>query len=291
MKSAPFTYCRPASVTEACALLAADEDARLIAGGQTLVPMMAMRLARPTALIDIARIPELAFVRREGDHIEIGAATRQAFAEANATVALDLPLLARALPWIGHSAIRNRGTIGGSIANADPAAEIPLVLATLGGAVVVQTPRGRERFAARDFFLGPMTTAIPADGCLVEAHFPVWTHQRIGACFTEISARHGDFAYVSAAAQVALDDNGSCVACALGVGGATAQPTQLAVDLTGARINETTAREKLSVAIETLDMMTDPHASPAYRKRAALALALRALLAARDEALAKRART
>jgi carbon-monoxide dehydrogenase medium subunit len=131
MKPAPFEYARPASVDEACALLAADDGARLIAGGQTLVPLMAMRLARPSRLIDIARIRELAFVRDEGGAIAIGAATRQCVVERDPLVREKLPLLARVMPVVGHAATRARGTIGGSLANGDPAAEIVLVAATL----------------------------------------------------------------------------------------------------------------------------------------------------------------
>jgi CO/xanthine dehydrogenase FAD-binding subunit len=136
MKPAPFDYSRPASIDEACALLAADDGARLIAGGQTLVPLMAMRLARPTRLIDIARISELAYVRDAGGFIEIGATTRQCDVERDAIVAAKVPMLAAVMPWIGHAATRARGTVGGSLANADPAAEIGLVAVTLGATLV-----------------------------------------------------------------------------------------------------------------------------------------------------------
>ena len=142
MKAAPFEYVRPRSVEEACACLAADPDAAIIAGGQTLVPMMAMRLARPTRLIDIARIPELHGIRDDGAAIAVGAATRQVTAANDDLIARKVPLLAAALPWVGHAATRNRGTVGGSVANADPAAEIPLVLATLGGDIVLRKSAG-----------------------------------------------------------------------------------------------------------------------------------------------------
>src|ERR1700675_3174115 len=130
MKPAPFDYARPADLDEACAMLAADDGARVIAGGQTLVPLMAMRLARPTRLVDIARIPALSFVREEGDAVVIGAATRQCVVENDPLIRAKLPLLARVMPFVGHSATRARGTIGGSLANADPAAEIALVAVT-----------------------------------------------------------------------------------------------------------------------------------------------------------------
>ncbi|MBV9236056.1 MAG: FAD binding domain-containing protein, partial [Xanthobacteraceae bacterium] len=131
MKPAPFDYVRPASIDEACAALAVEESV-VIAGGQTLIPILAMRLARPARLVDIARIPGLAGIREEGDAVVIGATTRQVEAERSAVIAARVPLLARALPFVGHAPTRNRGTLGGSVANADPAAEIPLVLVTLG---------------------------------------------------------------------------------------------------------------------------------------------------------------
>ncbi len=293
MKAAPFEYSRPASVAEACELLANDEDARIIAGGQTLVPMMAMRLARPTRLVDISRIPELSFIRDDGDAIVIGAATRQADVEKSGLAARKLPLLALALPWIGHTATRNRGTVGGSIANADPAAEIPLVLTTLGGSVIARDTGGATTISADDLFEGPMATAISPLACLAEARFPVWTQERVGAAFLEISARKCDFAYVSVAAQVALDANGRCVTCAIGIGGATSTPTRLksaSAALVGLEINEGYIRAAIADEIAALDIMIDPHASPAYRRRVAATFALRALLAANENALRTGAR-
>src|ERR1700712_2475183 len=137
MKSAPFEYVRPDSLAEACALLAEDEDARVIAGGQTLVPMLAMRLARPAKLVDILRLPELVGIREEVGAVVVGATTRQASAERDPIIKASLPLLAQVLPWVGHPPTRNRGTIGGSIANADPSAEIPLAAVTLGAEVLL----------------------------------------------------------------------------------------------------------------------------------------------------------
>ena len=144
MKAAPFEYCRAADIDEACTWLAADDGARVIAGGQTLVPMMVMRLARPTRLIDINRIAALSYIRKDGDGIAIGATTRQSVMERDALVAAELPLLARAMPWIGHSATRARGTVGGSLANADPAAELSLIAVTLD-AVLSYRQGGKTR--------------------------------------------------------------------------------------------------------------------------------------------------
>lgn len=288
MKPAAFDYARPQSIDEVCALLAQDEDAVIIAGGQTLVPMMAMRLARPTRLIDIARIPALRGIRDDGGAIAIGATTRQAEAEASALVARALPLLAKALPWVGHAATRNRGTIGGSVANADPAAEIPLVLVTLGGDIVLRSAGETKTIAARDFLLGPMMTAIGPASCVTEIRFPVWRGDRIGVGFQEISARRSDFALAAAAAQVALDEDGQCRACAIGIGGATAAPIRLgaaAEALVGSTLSDEAIADALAGDIEALEIMSSPHASDAYRRRAAGVLAARAIAEARDHAL------
>src|SRR5262245_39996386 len=158
MKPAAFDYLRPATVAEACARLDDDENARVLAGGQTLIPMLAMRLARPSCLVDIARIPELSGIDDAGAHVAIGAATRQAVAERDPVIARKVPLLAKALPWVGHAPTRSRGTIGGSIANGDPAAEIPLVAVTLNATLIVETVVQTSELAAGELYLGPMIT-------------------------------------------------------------------------------------------------------------------------------------
>src|SRR5471030_2977161 len=189
MKPAPFEYVRPNSLLEACQLLASDEDARLIAGGQTLVPMLAMRLARPAKLIDILRLPELAGIRKEPGFVWVGATTRQAQAERDPVIRASLPMLARVLPFVGHPPTRNRGTVGGSIANADPSAEIPLVAVTLGAEILLATADGPSSVPADDFFIGPMLTTIGLGECVSGVRFPVWPHKRVGVGFFEISAR------------------------------------------------------------------------------------------------------
>ena len=229
MKPAPFDYVRPETLAEACALLAGDEDARVIAGGQTLVPMLAMRLARPAKLIDILRLPELAGIREEDGAVIVGATTRQAQAERDPVIRASVPMLARVLPWVGHPPTRNRGTVGGSIANADPSAEIPLVAVTLGAEILLATPDGPASMPADDFFIGPMLTTIGMGECISAIRFPVWPHKRIGTGFFEISARKSDFAFVAAAAQVALDEEGRCLDVALGVGGVGDRPLRLDV--------------------------------------------------------------
>jgi CO/xanthine dehydrogenase FAD-binding subunit len=290
MKPVPFAYERPRTIDEACALLKADEGARLIAGGQTLVPLMAMRLARPTRLIDIARIPELSFVRDEGSVVAIGAATRQCIVESDPLVRVKLPLLAKALPMVGHAATRARGTIGGSIANGDAAAEIVLVAATLGATLRYRDGDAMHEATASDFFLGPMLTAMPPSACLIEARFPVWPELRIGVGFHEVNARQSDFAFVSAAAQIAVDAQGLCTRVTVGLGALAAQPVRLdavAEALKGARAEERAVRAAVIAALADVEPMADLHASADYRRRAAVTLAVRAVTDAYQAALGR----
>ena len=288
MKPAPFDYVRPDSLGEACRLLAGDEDARLIAGGQTLVPMLAMRLARPAKLIDILRLPELAGIREEAGAVIVGATTRQAQAERDPVIRASVPMLARVLPWVGHPPTRNRGTVGGSIANADPSAEIPLVAVTLAADILLATTDGPTSMPADDFFIGPMLTTIGQGECVSAIRFPVWPHRRIGVGFFEISARRSDFAFVAAAAQVALDDEGRCLEVALGVGGVGDRPLRLDVSsLVGTELDAASVAAAVNAAAGGLDATSDLHASAAYRRRVASVLCIRALEQARVDASAR----
>ena len=287
MKPAPFDYVRPPDLVAACAILAADEGARIIAGGQTLVPLMSMRLARPTRLVDIARIPELAFVLEEGEAVVIGATTRQCLAAAHPLIAARLPLLAKALPWVGHAATRARGTIGGSLANADPAAEIPLVAITLDAALACRDAAGVSEIPAGEFFIAPMVTGLPMGACLIAVRFPVWGEPRIGVGFHEVSARRSDFAFAAAAAQVALDADGVCRRIALGSGAVTDVPVRLGraeQALLGTRLDPATVRSAVHEAMSDIEAASDTHASAEYRRRAAATLALRAIVDARTMA-------
>ena len=285
MKPAPFEYSRPETLDQALALLASDDGARLIAGGQTLVPLMAMRLARPTRLVDIARISGLAHVRDNGDEIAIGATTKQCAVEDDPLIRAKLPLLARAMPHVGHTPTRARGTIGGSLANADPAAEIALVAVTLGATVAWREAGKASEAHVSEFIVGPMVTSLPQAACLTEARFPVWKEQKIGVGFHEVNARSSDFAFVSAAAQVALDADGRCARVALGIGAATAYPIWVAAAaLVGSRAEEKRVLELVDAALANVEMMDDLHASAAYRKRAARTLAARAVADAYKDA-------
>ena len=204
MKPQPFAYVRPDSVTEAIEhLLSGDGDAKLIAGGQSLVPLLNLRMARPSTLVDIVRLPELGAIAREGDQLVIGAAVRQRDVELSPVVQAACPLLPLALRYVGHLQIRNLGTIGGSLAHADPAAELPCVAVALDAVLVAQGPDGTREVAAADFFLGPFTTALGPEEILTQVRFPVTGGVH---AFVEFSRRGGDFAMTSVAASGALAD-------------------------------------------------------------------------------------
>ena len=278
MKPAPFDYVRPSSLAEVCEILAADEDARIIAGGQTLIPMLAMRLARPTRLVDILRLNDLRGIRAEADAVVIGAVTRQVEVERSEIVRRSLPLLTKALPWVGHPPTRNRGTVGGSIANADPSAEIPLVAVTLGAEIEIANPSDRMRMPADEFFIGPMLTSVMPGDCVCAVRFPVWTHKRIGTGFHEVSARQSDFAFVAAAAQVAIDEEGRCIEATLGLGGVGYRAIRIDVaPLLGKVPARAAITEVVRAATVDLEASSDLHATADYRRRVAVTLGTRAL--------------
>ena len=218
MKPASFDFLCPETIEEALAALAeGGGEARVIAGGQSLVPMLNMRLARPALLVDIMRLEALRRIETSGDEIVVGAGVRQAELEAWPTLLRDLPLLAAAFPWLGHVQTRARGTVCGSIAHADPSAELPLSLVTLGGAVSLRNRKQKRRVKADDFFVGMMATDL-AEGEMIEAvHFPK-APRGSGYAFREVGRRHGDFAIVACAAVA--DDRGS----RLGIAGVDDRP-------------------------------------------------------------------
>ena len=290
MKAASFEYSRVGSVDEACAILASDESARVIAGGQTLVPMMVMRLARPTRLVDINRIAELSYIRSDGDVISIGATTRQCLVERDALIAADLPLLARAITFVGHAATRARGTIGGSLANADPAAELPLIAITLDAILTYRFEDRTEKIAARDFYIGPMTTSLPSGAILTSVQFPKW-RGKVGVGFCEVNTRRSDFALVAAAAQVELGDDGGCKRIVIGVGAATDFPIRLTSaeeQLKGGTLDAVTVKRAVLEAFADVAPLSDLHASAEYRRRVAVSLATQAVAEARYHAIGKK---
>jgi CO/xanthine dehydrogenase FAD-binding subunit len=290
LKAAPFEYVRAASVGEACELLARHgEAAKILAGGQSLVPMMAMRLVRPTWLVDINEIPALKFVKFEKDVAHIGAGTRQCAVERDDLLASRVPLLRQALAWVGHVQTRNRGTIGGSLVHADPSAELPLVAQVLGARVLLRSGSGTRTLEAAQFFAGPMTTVARSDECLEEIQWPIWIERGTGSAFTEISIRHGDFAMVAAAAQVTLDGGGRCTRAALGLGGVAGTPLafpKIAARLVGTKLDDEAIEGAASDAAKETDPGSDLHATAEYRRHLARVLAARALREAREKATA-----
>jgi CO/xanthine dehydrogenase FAD-binding subunit len=288
MKAVDFDYERPRSIADLCGRLAeAGADAKILAGGQTLVPLMAMRLARPALLLDINFIDELQGIEDSDGAVAIRACTRQGAALADKTARARLPLLGKALHFVGHLQTRNRGTIGGSLANADPAAEIAIAALTLDAEIAARSVSGERTIAAADFFRAPMETALKPDECLTEARFPTWNDSRVGTGFQEVSVRQSDFALSAAAAQVALDRDGTCRRIAICVGGASATPQRMAAAerrLLGTRLDPRDLADAAALVRDAVTPLEDHHASPRYRRRVAAALVERAVAEARDEA-------
>jgi CO/xanthine dehydrogenase FAD-binding subunit len=282
MKPAPFEYLRAASLEDACLLLATHgPDAKLIAGGQSLVPMMAMRLVRPAWLIDVGEVAALAQISIEPGGVTLGACVRQHAMAEHGALGTALPIIGQALAWVGHEQTRNRGTLGGSLVHADPSAELPLVAVMLDARLQLHSAeRGVRTVSAREFFTGPMSTAIEADECLAEVRLDRWSGDGVGSAFDEVAIRHGDFALASACAQVALDRGGRCVRVALALGGVAGTPLDCsaqAASLVGQPIDDA-AIETLARAVSSgLEPPGDLHASPEYRRALALTLCARVL--------------
>lgn len=264
MKPRPFDYVRPDTVDEAVALLAEyGEDARILAGGQSLVPMLNLRLIDAQVLIDISRVAELNVIRDLGQIVEIGAAVTQNELMQWPSLAKKLPLVAAALPFVGHFQTRNKGTVCGSIAHADPSSELPLTLAVLGGEVVLRSHRGSRVLAAGDFQKDMLTTARAADELITAARFPVMSGR--GAAFQEIARRHGDFAIVAVAA--AIEDG----VLRLGGGGMAGRPVVRRIAAGGFDV----VTAALAEWAETLEGYEDLHASATMRRDIFRKLSLR----------------
>ena len=289
MKAADFDYSCAASIPEACQLLAgAKGEGRVIAGGQTLVPLLAMRLARPSLLVDINRIPDLRGIEFSNGAVSIKACTTQADALASDVVRKHVPLLAKALRYVGHIQTRNRGTIGGSLANADPVAEICMAALALDGEIHAQGPASERTIPCSAFFRGAMTTALAGDECLTAVRLPIWEQRgRMGSGFQEMSIRRSDFALVAAAAQALFDEKGICRRIAIVVGGCGATPVRAsaAQRLIGTRIEESDLVDASLLLQEAIAPQSDLHASADYRRRIAGELVTRAVLEARREAM------
>ena len=288
MKPAPFAYHRPATVDEALTVLARHGgDAKPLAGGQSLIPAMNFRLARPAVLVDLNRIAALAGIRGSADGLRIGTMTRQRAVERDTTVARDAPLLAEALPHIAHPQIRTRGTVGGSLAHADPAAELPAVMVALDATFDLRGPRGKRSIAAAEFYTGLFTTALAPDELLVEIAIPR-PAPRSGSAFVEVARRHGDYALAGVAAVVALDDAGRCREARialLSVGDGPVLARKAAQAITGAAPTAEAIKAAADAAAsKDIDPPGDIHASAAYRRQLVGVLVRRALQRACERA-------
>jgi 2-furoyl-CoA dehydrogenase FAD binding subunit len=256
MKPRRFDYVRPDSADEAVAVLAEYGDAAsVLAGGQSLMAMLNLRVAEPAVLIDIARLDELDYVRVADDRVEVGAAVTQNQLKDWAELGSTLPLLAAALPFVGHFQTRNKGTVCGSIAHADPSSEIPLVLATLGGEVLLRSQTGTRVLAAGEFQRGMLTTARAADELIVAVRFPTQSARRVA--FREVARRHGDFAIIAVAAYVE-DDN----TLRIGIGGVADRPAVRRERLDGAA----DVRDMFEALARELEGYDDLHASARLRR-------------------------
>ncbi len=279
MKPASFRYFDPRSVEEALELLAQHgDDAKVLAGGQSLVPMMNLRLARPACLIDLNRIAALDYLREEDGALVVGAMTRQRSVETSELVRARNPLLAEAVGQIGHIPIRNRGTVGGSLAHADPAAEWPALALALDATLLVRSSQGERRVAARDFFVGPLTTCLEPAELLAEVRVP---HLAPGAgwAFVELSRRFGDFALVGVAVRLSLQA-GVCAGAAIaltGVGGGPVRAEKAEGLLRGERPSAALFEQAARAVAEEIEPDADLHASADYRRRLAQVLTRRAL--------------
>jgi CO/xanthine dehydrogenase FAD-binding subunit len=288
MKPAPFKYIAPASLEEALTLKAEHGDeARFLAGGQSLVPTLNFRLAQPSVIIDLNLLSGLSDIQRQNGHaLRIGALTRYRALERDALVADALPLVREALPHIAHPQIRNRGTLGGNLAHADPASELPAIMLALGGRLRAQSAATERWIDARDFFIAPLTTTLEADEMLVEVELPVRA-ARGGSCFMELARRRGDFALMGVVASVTLGEDECCASARLALCGAGETPVDVS-DAAAALIGQPAHRADVAEAAAAAQKAIDPggsiHASKEFQRHLAGVLVKRALRIALERA-------
>jgi carbon-monoxide dehydrogenase medium subunit len=284
VKPARFRYDDPATVEEALGLLARHGDgAKVLAGGQSLMPMLNFRLARPSHVIDINRVAELATVTPSpAGGLRLGALVRQRTLERSPLIRERSPLIAQAMPFVGHPQIRTRGTLGGNLAHADPASELPAVMVALGAHLTVRSGAGRRAIAAEDFFVAALTTLLAPDELLTEVALPPWP-SRTGSSLHEVAKRHGDFALGGVAATLTLDAQGHVAGARIVCFGVGPRPMRVADaerSLVGGAPSAAAFAEAGRLAAAGVDPSDDIHASAAYRRRLTGVLTARALTAA-----------
>jgi CO/xanthine dehydrogenase FAD-binding subunit len=283
LKPSRFHYNDPRTVDEALALLREHgEDAKVLAGGQSLVPLLNFRLAAPERLVDINRIGELAQLERRDGVLRIGALTRHSAIERSALVARNWGLLSEAVRWVGHPQIRSRGTVGGSVAHADPAAELPVAFAALDARFRVRSTRGDRVIPWQEFFVTHLTTTIEPDELLVEIEVPA-IPARTGWAFTEYARRHGDFGLGGAAVQLTIDDSGACRLASIALLAAAPTPVRATAaeqSLIGVRVDADAAASAARLAVADIQPAGDIHGSTTYRRHLIEALVRRGVVAA-----------
>lgn len=278
MKPPPFSYHDPATLRQAVELLATLDNAKPLAGGQSLMPMLNMRFVLPDHVVDLNGITELSGVRVADGRVEIGAMTRQRDVEFSAEVAEACPILIEALHYVGHRQTRNRGTIGGSICHLDPAAELPTLACALDALIDVMGPNGARQIAFADFPVGYMTPSLDLNEIVTRVTFPLWPREA-GHSFQEFARRHGDFAIVSCAAMLLVDPSGRIARAAVALGGVAAVPLRMR-DVEAALVGQPATPETLSAAAELcrkVDAVGDVYISASYRQHLAVVMAKRAL--------------
>lgn len=288
MKPAPFEYTRPSTVEDALLALRihADGDAKLLAGGQSLVPMMNFRVLQPAVIIDINRLHDLAYIRDAGGHLAVGALTRHAALKSSSVIAEHAPMITAAYEHVAHATIRNRGTIGGNLAHADAASEMPAVMCALDATMVLRNHSGSRAIKAREFFLGVFATALEADELLVEVLIPKrvageWT------AFEEMNLRKGDFAMAAVAAKIRLTD-GKCNDAVVYLTGVSDRPVRIEDadrKLVGSRLSAEEIAAAADAVVAEVEFGATASVSAAYRKDLTRALIVRALANARNRSL------
>jgi CO/xanthine dehydrogenase FAD-binding subunit len=282
VKPPPFAYDRAGSVDEALALLGEHgDDAKVLAGGQSLVPLLNFRLARPERLIDINEVQELDRLELNGT-LRIGALTRQATIERSGEIAKQVPLLHEAIRFVAHPQIRNRGTVGGSVAHADPSAELPAAFAALDAVYHLRSATGMRVVRSDEMFVTHLTTALQPEELLTEIEVPL-PPTGTGSAFVEFARRHGDFALAGAAVLLTQATDGSCTRAAIALLAAGPVPVRAVAAeqaLVGHRLDEDVAREAAATAVQDVKPLADIHGGAAYRRRVLEALVRRALLLA-----------